>query len=110
MKKKEFKINISGNEWTVRGLLPKSFSKQEEVKPTDRACTYPDKRILLFKMTDFDISLIRHELFHAFFAESDTYAANLGPDQVEEVGAVIVEKRYFEIGALSEYIYTELKK
>lgn len=103
------KIQIKGIEWTIRRFSDKKFSKLHSNH--DRAVTiyYPVKEIH-FNHSDFNKSVILHELAHAYYNSCLTGDSELKTDQIEEVFAKILEKHYYELGRLCNQIYRKFKK
>lgn len=54
------------------------------------AITYPKDKEIYFNKSDISLSLIRHELFHAFISSIDTeYAAKITAEVQEEIDCTV---------------------
>jgi hypothetical protein len=80
-------ILVKGNDWTVYLTGPEDYAK---INGEDSAAmTWTTQRQIYFRTDEINIDVVRHELFHAYFAESHIESANLTAIQAEEVGCSI---------------------
>jgi hypothetical protein len=68
------------------------------------AITLITEKIIDVKNDGFTTEYIRHELLHAFVAESNTESAMLNSEQIEELCASIVGEYGIEIVRLADFI------
>jgi len=100
-------VEILGNNWKIKVLKASTMQRKHGSKV--RAVTLPDTSTIEFCDTDLNIPLIRHELFHAYFAETSTVSASLTAEQTEEVAAELVAKYGEELVVKAQEIYNELR-
>ena len=77
-------IKIRGKTWTVELLTSEAF-RNEDAAYTDAA-----KKTMSFQPGHTDIETIRHEIFHAYMAESYLKDSDLDRDSLEEAAANVV--------------------
>lgn len=97
-------IKIKGKAWKVLFKYPKAFTKEHGACDMTLALTKPDDRKLLFRRDECDIKVVRHELAHAYYAESMTESADLDPGQVQEVYCSLIGEHLPEIEAQAQLI------
>lgn len=101
-----FKITIKGSEWTVKFHTDATYKKK--IATDSGAETWITEKTIHFNKAEINMGFIRHELLHAFVAESSVESAQLTPDQVEEVCASIIQKHWNDINLITEQILNEL--
>lgn len=80
-------ILVKGNTWTVYLATPERYV---ELNGTDSAAvTWPNHKKIYFRTDEVNVEVVRHELFHAYFAESHVESADLTALQAEEVSCSI---------------------
>jgi len=97
------KIKVLGKTWKIKKVTPKTYIKNHGADSD--AITDLTKRIIYFRNDEFNIEVIRHELFHSFLEESMISRASLSAEQVEEMSAEIVGRYGEEIVFLAKDIY-----
>ena len=105
---KKLTIQVKGKDWNLRLWSNAVYIKK--FGDDSGAVTFPDSKEINFIRGDLSLGVIRHELLHAFVAESNTESAYLDPDQTEELAASIIEFEWNNIQALSEHILTTFLK
>lgn len=101
------KVVILGKSWRVKVVSPKTYMKNHG--DDSDAITDLNKRVIDFRNDEFNIEVIRHEIFHAFLEESMVSRASLTPEQVEEIAAEIVGRYAEEICNLGNEILNKLR-
>lgn len=95
MKNKNIVIKIKDIDWTFVLLTSRSYHNKHG---TDSgAITIPDERTVHFDKSELSMDNIYHELFHVFVDCSQTGSANLDKEQMEELGATIVQDHIHDI-------------
>jgi hypothetical protein len=84
---RRLKLVIRGKPWAIVLLSPTTFKKRHG---NCLAITFSDPKVIYFKRDSLNVSTVRHELFHAYMAESYLGSANLKANQVEEIAAEIL--------------------
>ena len=101
------KINIKGNDWTVKYLTPKQFaneSRKDQVYNAAAYTTLDGSRKIVLQKNDCTVGIIRHEIGHAIVYESPVASAELSSDQVEEMMCEIIQREWGLIARLTEEI------
>lgn len=105
----EVKVLIKGATWTVKKLSLRKFNSLHK----DKNCpglTLPADREIHLNDKLYTPHYIRHELFHAHVAESNTESmTNMTIDDMEELAASIISEHCFDIAKLADEIYSILK-
>jgi hypothetical protein len=100
-------VQIKGSNWTINLLTRKKYEKKYGADDqSDGTCSKLKKEID-FHQDGFSPQTVRHELLHAFFGESNTYSANLDPQQMEELACEIFEQHAIDILKLADEILTK---
>ena len=102
-------IKIMGTKWTVR-LLTRAVYLQTHGMGFEHSSGITDantKEIHLVE-DDFDIVKVRHELFHAYWAETLVNDLDLTTLQAEECGAAIVGAHLVRINSQARRIFKQL--
>jgi hypothetical protein len=105
----EVKVLIKGATWTVKKLSLRKFNSLHQDKDCP-ALTIPIDREIHLNEKLYTPHFIRHELFHAYVAESNTESMrNMTIDDMEELSASIIAEYCFDIAKLADSIFTTFK-
>ena len=86
MKKKlPLKEKIKGYEWTFHAEKSRTYIRKHG--SDSHAITYTLDREIFFNIDTLAPEYLRHEVFHAYVASSNTNSSNLDKDQMEELCA-----------------------
>lgn len=99
-------VEILGNNWKIKVLKASTMQRKHGSKIS--AVTLPETSVIEFCETNINIPLIRHELFHAYYAETSTNSASLTGEQTEEVAAELIAKYGEELVNKANEIYYNL--
>lgn len=112
MSKRSININIKGIKWKFRVLTDRSFTKKyhDDHDTITRGITIPDLHLVDFRLSEFKLSLIIHELSHVYYTSCLNSDIEPTVDQVEETLAKIWEMHYDEVGVIANLIFNTLKK
>lgn len=106
----EVKVLIKGATWTVKKLSLRKFNSIHKHKECP-ALTLPQDREIHLNEKLYTPHFIRHELFHAYIAESNTESmTDMTLDDMEELAASITAEYCFDIAKLSDEIFSVLNK
>lgn len=89
-------------------VSPKTYVKNHG--DDSDAITDLTKRAIHFRNDEFNIEVIRHEIFHAFLEESMVSRASLTAEQVEEMAAEIVGRYAEEICNIGNEVLNKLRR
>lgn len=96
-------VSIKGKKWKVFFLSREEYVKTTKEENSGAMTIFPSRKIL-FSVQNMYPGTIRHELLHAYCFESNTESSMLGPIQVEEICASIVQHHWLEIEVLTDKI------
>ena len=74
-----------------------------------QAQVFFDKKEVYIKRRDLTLRVVKHELFHVYFAYCYTDSANLDANQVEEICASLFEDKSELMEARAKDVYKKLK-
>lgn len=108
LKKKIFKLQIKGLDWTVHGMTNQQYTRSHG--KDSAAITYLQDREMFFNLSHFNTEFVRHELGHAYVASSGTTSSSLTTDQIEELMCEIIGEHGLEIVQQADRIVNFLLK
>lgn len=100
-------IEICHHKWEAYIFTPKDYEKY--VGPTSSAMTYLKSKHIVFNKEDFNESVVRHELMHAFIESMCFNELELTKEQFEEGICELNAKYGVIMNELASKVYNELK-
>lgn len=98
-------LSVKGRNWTFLLLTDRAFDKLHNPDGEQNAAmTMTSKYEVHFCKNHWDLTNIRHELTHCFYAMAEVNSSDLSPEQVEETMCSIIGQNYAEIGLISDRI------
>jgi hypothetical protein len=108
MKSKQFTITINGKKWKYR-LLP--IDKYVEKHGDDsKAVTQTTKHTIDFNVENFDIIVVRHELFHVYCNDLYLHSATIDQDSMEEIFAELISHNWEKMDAQAKQMFDKMTK
>jgi hypothetical protein len=101
-KKPPLKSNIKGYEWTFYAQTNATYIRKHG--SDSHAITYTVDREVYFNLNTLAPEYVRHEIFHAYVASSNTNSSNLDQDHIEELCAEIYGDHGPEMDSLVDKI------
>lgn len=100
-----FKVQIFGDEWVIYLV----DDDDEVIAEKDSAAeTDPEKHEIHFREGEITMSVIMHELWHAYFSYTNTDTANLDNNQMEEVSAQVFAYNAIKMTEQAKNIHNRL--
>jgi hypothetical protein len=106
-KRKPVVAEVLGQRWSCTLLSNEQYEAKHGRKCV--AVTLMAERQIEFRADAFTLGTVRHELMHAYFASMPITSAGLGPEQIEEVAAEIVDTHWDTLSATAKQIYKALR-
>lgn len=107
-KKAPLKEKIKGYEWTFHAQTNTAYIRKHG--SDSHAITYPLDREVYFNLSSMAPEYIRHEIFHAYVASSNTNSSDLDKDQTEELCAELYGDHAPEMDLLVDKILNYFAK
>lgn len=105
---KKVTFDVMGKKWTLRVMSADKYSKNNGTDSD--GITFSDKRRIDLRSPDgLEVETIRHELVHAYLAETCTGSADLDRYDFEEVAAEMFAQRGPEIIKQADKIREEIE-
>jgi CBS-domain-containing membrane protein len=110
MKPKSFSITINGDRWKYRVLSDEEFAEIHADIGTDKAgVTLPSKKKIDFSASDLTFGKVVHELIHAYSEYLETGSEQFTRDQLEEMYACLMERRFKDIQKKADIMLANLQ-
>lgn len=113
MKSRWFKLRIKDLEWHYRVLSESEF-RADHTDDASAICVpdQNDKHLpphhIDFKEDTLGIGVVRHELFHAYFASCCTFSTDMKQGDAEEIAAEILEHHWDRMHEQAIEMYNNL--
>ena len=100
-------IVIMGQKWIYRLMSDERYILVHS--DDSEAITVSEKREIHFRMSFIDLSVVRHEVRHAFTNELCLESANLTALQMEEIQCTLDQTRWEALDIVAKKIFKNLK-